>query len=127
MSLKTTGQIAGNQSALRAAGQQDQGYGNYSSSVIDTLQRIEAKNQVPMTGVNIEFGSKAPAQYSARAIAYGGRNVAIAPGAEATLGHELGHIVQQRLGMVKETRKIGGQAVNDRADLEQDATQRGML
>ncbi|GEM_PF-3858649 len=115
--------IVGNQTALKTSGEKN--YGDYSSSVVETLQRIEAKNQVPMDGVNIRFQSAAPAEYGAKAIAYGGRNVEIAPGAESALNHELGHIVQQRLGLVKETGKINGRPVNDKASLEQDATRRG--
>ena len=47
--------------------------------------------------------------------------VYIAPGQERHLGHELGHIVQQRRGQVRATCSLNGQAVNDNPALEKEA------
>ena len=47
--------------------------------------------------------------------------VYIAPGQERHLGHELGHIVQQRRGQVRATCSLNGQAANDNPALEKEA------
>lgn len=58
---------------------------------------------------------------------FGGSQVDIGPGQEACINHELGHIVQQRMGMVKATGKIGGRLVNTNQSLEEDATRHGTV
>ena len=120
--------ITGNQSALKAAGMETEnygGYGNYPSHIVDTLKKIERKNHVPMTGIDITFNSSVPAQMDAKAIACGGNRLEIGPGYGDCINHELGHIVQQRLGLVKATGTINGKKVNTRKDLELNATMRG--
>lgn len=68
------------------------------------------------------------------AIAYTqGDQVHFAPGqfnpdthaGKALLGHELGHVVQQRQGRVKPTTKVNGLPVNDESSLEQEADSMG--
>lgn len=130
MSMASDGGIAGNQAALKEAGLEERseaGYGSYPAGIVATLKKIEKKNQVPMTGVNIKMNSSLPAQLDAKAVSYGGRQVELGPGQESSINHELGHIVQQRLGMVKATGTIGGWKVNTDQALEKDATQRGMV
>lgn len=122
--------IEGNQSALREAGMEgdsERGYGNYPANVINTMKKMEKKNGVPMTGVDIRFQSAFPAQMDAKATTFGGRQVDIGPGQESSIHHELGHIVQQRLGLVKATGRIAGQQVNTDRALEEDATRRGSV
>lgn len=127
------GDMVGNQASLQKAGLESRpdagfdGYGNYPAGIIDTLKKIERKNQVPMTGVDIRFNSSFPAQMDAKATTYGGRQVDIGPGQEASMNHELGHIVQQRLGMVKATGTVGGWKVNTDRALEEDATRKGTV
>lgn len=129
--IKITGKdIVGNQASLQETGmegQLDSEYGNYPASIVDTLKKIEKKNHVPMTGVDIRFNSAFPAQMDAKATTFGGRQVDIGPGQEASMNHELGHIVQQRLGMVNATGKIAGRPVNTNPLLEEDATRRGTV
>lgn len=137
--LKTSDRdIAGNQTSLQEAGMEtggkagieagaNGGYGDYPAKVIATLKKIERKNRVPMTGVDIRFNSSFPAQMDARATTYGGRRVDIGPGQEASMNHELGHIVQQRLGLVKATGTVAGRKVNTDRALEADATLRGTV
>jgi hypothetical protein len=70
--------------------------------------------------VRVHYNSDKPAQLSALAYTQGNQ-VHIAPGQEKYLGHELGHVVQQKLGIVKPTTSIGGVAVNDDVGLERMA------
>ena len=122
--------MAGNQSSLQEAGMEDTpdgGYGSYPAGVIATLKKIERKNQVPMTGVDIRFNSPFPAQMDAKATTFGGRQVENGPGQEASMNHELGHIVPQRLGMVKATGTVAGWKVNTDRALEEDATRKGTV
>lgn len=124
------GGIEGNQTSLQEAGMVSRSegeYGNYPAGIVDTLKRIESKNHVPMTGVDIRFNSAFPAQMDARATTFGGRQVDIGPGQEASINHELGHIVQQRLGIVKATGTIAGRPVNTDQTLEEDASRRGTV
>lgn len=130
MAKTAGGDMVGNQTSLQEAGMGNQAegeYGNYPSRIVDTLKKIERKNRIPMTGVDIRFNSAFPAQMDARATTFGGRQVDIGPGQEASMNHELGHIVQQRLGMVKATGKIAGRHVNTSQSLEEDATRRGTV
>lgn len=128
--LSAFGQI-GNQASLRESGmdsqETNQAYGNYKPSVIETLKKIEQKNNVPMTGVTINLNSSFPAQMNARATAFGGSQVDIAPGEESSMSHELGHIVQQRLGMVRADSQVNNRPVCTSQSLEEDATRRGMV
>lgn len=130
MPKMTDGDMIGNQTLLQETGmetQSDDGYGKYPAGIVDTLKKIERKNRVPMTGVDIRFHSAFPAQMDAKATSFGGSQVDIGPGQEACINHELGHIVQQRMGMVKATGKIGGRWVNTNQSLEEDATRRGTV
>lgn len=112
-------QITGNQSALR---QHDMDYGSYPPQVVGTMKRIEQKTGVDMKGITVRFNSTVPAQFQARALAQGGNRVEIGPGNGDCVNHELGHIVQQRLGKVKPTGTMNHAAVNDDKTLERQAT-----
>lgn len=115
-------QITGNQSALR---QHDMDYGNHPSQVVQTMKRIEQKTGVDMKGITVRFNSSVPSQFQARALAQGGSRVEIGPGNADCVNHELGHIVQQRLGMVRPTGTMNHAAVNDDKTLERQATSIG--
>lgn len=117
------GAVPGNQTMLREHGMGN--YGNYSSDVINTMKRIEQKSQVPMTGISINFNSSFPARVGAVATAAGGNEIHLAPGNSHHYKHELGHIVQQRRGLVHATESINGHKVCTAQSLEEDATRCG--
>ncbi|MDR2577969.1 MAG: DUF4157 domain-containing protein [Chitinispirillales bacterium] len=110
----------------------------------DTVQMAqEEKNNVNMTGipdvmktqfenvsgfsfddVRIHYNSDKPARLDALAYTQGNQ-VHIAPEQEKHLGHELGHVVQQKQGRVRATRQVGGVGVNDEVGLEREADEFG--
>lgn len=94
-----------------------------------TLPRCLKMGMEAVTGVNLDdvrvhLNSTLPAQVNAHAYAQG-QNIFLGPGQEHHLPHELGHVVQQALGMVQATTKVNGVAVNDDPSLEEHATRLG--
>jgi hypothetical protein len=85
---------------------------------------MEAISGVNLDSVRVHTNSNLPAQVNAHAYAQG-EDIYLAPDQEHHLPHELGHVVQQALGMVKPTTKVNGVAVNDDPNLEEQATQLG--
>jgi len=92
-----------------------------TTGIPDNLKaRVEAKSNLSLDDVRVHYNSSKPAQL--RALAYTqGNQVYIGPGQEGHLTHELGHVVQQKLGMVKPTGSIAGMPLNDERRLEEDA------
>lgn len=89
------------------------------------LQRgMEALTGVSLQRVRVHYHSGKPAKVQAHAYAQG-QNIYLAPGQEAHLPHELGHIVQQAQGRVQATTQVNGIAVNDDPKLEHEATELG--
>lgn len=81
---------------------------------------FEQHSGMSFDDVRVHYGSDRPAQL--RALAYTqGRHVYIGPGQERHLGHELGHVVQQKLGQVAPTGRAGGLPINDDRKLEAEA------
>lgn len=89
--------------------------------------QMESAFQANFANVRIHEGNHVG---SVGAIAYTqGNHVHFAPGqfnpntqaGKALLGHELGHVVQQRQGRVKPTTQVNGLPVNDQPALEQEA------
>ncbi len=70
--------------------------------------------------VRVHYNSPKPAQLQALAYTQGSE-VHIAPGQEKHLGHELGHVVQQKQGRVQPTMQQQGVNVNDNEGLEREA------
>ena len=70
--------------------------------------------------VRVHYNSARPAGLSALAYTQGNQ-VHIGPGQEQHLGHELGHVAQQKAGMVQATKHLNGVAINDDSKLEQAA------
>ncbi|MCO7189550.1 MULTISPECIES: DUF4157 domain-containing protein [unclassified Pseudoalteromonas] len=87
---------------------------------------MEKLTGVNLANVRVHYNSPKPAQVQAHAYAQG-RDIYLSPGQEKHLPHELGHIAQQALGMVKPTTEVNGVAVNDDPKLEQQATEWGKL
>lgn len=70
--------------------------------------------------VRVHYNSDKPVQMQALAYTQGNQ-VYLSPGQERHLKHELGHVVQQKQGIVSPTGQINGQPLNDDAGLEQEA------
>lgn len=82
--------------------------------------QFEDMSGLSFDDVRVHYSSDKPAQL--RALAYTqGRDVYVSPGQERHLGHELGHIVQQKQGRVAATARIGEAALNDDPALEAQA------
>lgn len=75
--------------------------------------------------VRVHYNSGKPAQLQALAYTQGNQ-VHIAPGQEKHLGHELGHVVQQKQGRVQPTMQLQGVSVNDDEGLEREADSMGL-
>ena len=86
--------------------------------------KFEGMSGLSFDDVKVHYNSDKPAQMKALAYTQG-NDVYIGPGQEKHLGHELGHVVQQKQGRVKPTEKMGGQLVNSDAKLEKEADQMG--
>lgn len=82
--------------------------------------RFENLSGFSFDDVRVKYNSDKPAQLHALAYTQGNQ-VHIGPGQEKHLGHELGHVVQQRQGRVNPTSYIGAIKLNDNAVLEKEA------
>lgn len=85
---------------------------------------MESLSGFSLDHVRVEYNSSKPAEVNALAYAEGSK-IYVAPGQEEHLPEELGHVVQQMQGRVKETTKVEGQAVNDNPGLEEEAQKLG--
>ncbi len=101
-----------NRSILQKAG------GNQTA--LQLIRQAEEKYHVPMEDVTVHFNSSMPRQYGAYAYAQG-NDVHIGPGQEKYLSHELGHVIQQKLGKVAPTSSVAGEPLNDDPALEHEA------
>ncbi|RCJ32418.1 hypothetical protein A6769_28220 [Nostoc punctiforme NIES-2108] len=71
--------------------------------------------------VNVRYNSPKPAQLQAYAYAQG-TDIYVAPGRERDIGHEVGHVIQQKQGKVRPTLWLAkGVAINDDPRLEKEA------
>lgn len=82
--------------------------------------RFEKHTGVSLEGVRVHIGSPKPEALGALAYAQG-NDIYLGPGQEKQLSHELGHVVQQRLGRVRPTGQVGGVSVNRDPSLEAGA------
>ena len=81
---------------------------------------IEKESGISFADVKIHYASDKPKEFGALAYAYG-NDVYLGSGQEKHLKHELGHVVQQRQGIVKPTMQLKGYPVNNESKLEKDA------
>ncbi len=89
-------------------------------------QGMERLTGLDLSKVRVHYNSPMPARVQAHGYAQGD-HIYLAQGQEQHLPHELGHVVQQRLGMVEPTKEVNGVAVNDDEELERHATELGDL
>ncbi len=85
-----------------------------------TQRRFEEQYGVSFADVRVHYNSPMPARLGALAFARG-TQVYLGPGQERHLNHELGHVIQQKRGLVPATVRVGGYPVNDDARLEREA------
>ncbi len=77
--------------------------------------------------VQVHYNSERPAKLDALAYTQGNQ-VYLGPGQEKHLPHELGHVVQQKMGIVHaDTRHKSGAMLNTEERLERDADRLGKL
>jgi hypothetical protein len=81
---------------------------------------IEALGGVDMSAVRVHYNSSKPAQLNAHAFAQG-NDIHLGSGQEKHLPHEAWHTVQQSLGRVAPTMRMGGEQINDDQGLEREA------
>lgn len=88
-------------------------------------ERMEESTGLSFDDVCVHYNSVLPAKLDALAYTKGNQ-VKISPGQERHLPHELGHVVQQKLGVVRANAiYAGGVAMNTDASLEQQADELG--
>ena len=80
----------------------------------------ERRSGLSFDDVRVHYHSDRPAKVGALAYTQG-TQVHIGPGQERHLGHELGHVIQQKRGLVPATRHVAGLPVNDDLVLERQA------
>lgn len=84
--------------------------------------QYEAASGLSFDDVRIHYNSRKPEKLQALAYTQG-NHVYMGPGQEKYLRHELGHVVQQKRGMVRPNMRINGLPVNTDRRLEQQADQ----
>jgi|GEM_PF-3585265 len=81
---------------------------------------VEALSGLSLDDVRVHYNSAKPGEVAALAYAQGSE-IHVAPGEERHLPHEAWHIVQQKQGRVRATRRVESEAINDDAQLEAEA------
>lgn len=89
---------------------------------VQMRQAFEQETGISFADVRVHYRSSRPRELGARAYAQG-NHVYLGPGQERHLGHELGHVAQQKRGWVTPTGRVGGVPVNDDPRWEQAADQ----
>ncbi|MCM1113052.1 MAG: DUF4157 domain-containing protein [Muribaculum sp.] len=83
-------------------------------------RQYESMSGLSMDDVRVHYNSGRPARLDALAYTQGNQ-IYVAPGQERHLGHELGHVVQQKRGQVRPTASMEGLALNLDEGLEREA------
>ena len=86
----------------------------------DMKEHFESMSGLSFDDVRVHYNSDKPEKLQAHAYTQGNQ-VHIGPGQEKHLGHELGHVVQQKEGRVRPTRTVNGVSLNDNPALEHEA------
>lgn len=97
---------------------------NKTGIPVGLKERMETASGISLSDVKIHYNSDRPAKVGALAYAQGD-HVYMGRGQERYLPHELGHVIQQRMGIVKPTTYNQGLAVNDAPRLERQADEIG--
>lgn len=83
-------------------------------------EKFEQRSGISFDDVRVHYNSSKPVQFQALAYTQGNQ-IYVGPGQEKHLAHELGHIVQQKQGIVKPTGYLNGIPLNNDPALEEDA------
>ena len=117
----------GGKNADRAVQRQNRftGQDNHTGIPTQLKERLEESTGLSFDDVRVRYNSALPARLDALAYTQGNR-VEIAPGQERHLPHELGHVVQQKLGVVRaNARHFSGVEMNTDEGLERQADEIG--
>jgi len=93
---------------------------NLTGIPLQMKQSFERSSGLSFDDVRVHYHSALPSRLGALAYTRG-PHVYVAPGQERHLGHELGHVVQQKQGRVRATSELGGVKLNTSPGLEQEA------
>ena len=111
----------------RGEEKRNNGEGNRTGIPAQLKERMEQHTGVSLGDVRVHYHSDLPARLDALAYTQGNQ-VYIGAGQERHLPHELGHVVQQKLGKVRaDTRHESGVLMNTDAKLEREADEIGAL
>lgn len=98
---------------------------NRTGIPIQLKKRLERNTGISLNDVRVNYNSKLPAKLDALAYT-SGNQVEIASGQEKHLPHELGHVIQQKLGLVRANAiHSSGVAMNTDQALERQADEIG--
>lgn len=86
----------------------------------DVKHAAEQRSGFAMDDVRVTYNAMLPGTVGARAVTKGSR-IAIAPGAESSVSHELWHVAQQKRRGVLANAERDGRAINDDPALEREA------
>ena len=101
------------------------GWENHTGIPTQLKNRIEQDTGLSLHDVRVHYNSELPARLDALAYTRGNQ-IEIAPGQERHLPHELGHVVQQKLGVVRaNAMHSSGVALNTDPRLEHQADEIG--
>jgi len=116
------GNVSSNSSVLQLLEEpEEQRKTSNQTGIPDGLkEQFEAVSGYSFDDVKVHYNSDKPLQVQALAYTRGNQ-VYIGPGQERYLSHELGHVVQQKDGIVRPTTVVAGLPVNDDPGLEQQA------
>lgn len=90
------------------------------------LRKFEEMSGFDLSEVRVYYNSDKPQQVGLDVLAYAeGLNIYISPGNEEHLEHELWHVVQQLEGRTKPTTTHNGEKIDDRKNMEDEATKEG--
>lgn len=85
---------------------------------------FEAVTSLSAENVRVRYNSPKPAQLEAKAFT-NDSEIHVAPGAESSLFHELGHLPRRRSQPIPVTGYVAGVPVNDNPDFEREADRVG--
>lgn len=86
----------------------------------DLKKEYEESSGVSLDDVKVHYNSDQPERFGAEAFAYG-ENIFLKPAQESLITHELGHVVQQKQGLVNATHNENSYPVNEDGTLEKQA------
>lgn len=84
-------------------------------------KKFERLSHISLADVRVHYNSRKPEAFGAKAYTKG-NEIFLGPGSDFTLEHEIGHVVQQKQGLVEPTGRAGAELINEDSSLERDAS-----